>query len=340
MTAVTKFMFDVQFDSGFEPGSGAVAGASMPDVEGDDAGADSAAEGDINVDEQEEELPGYSEAQLEEAKAESFEAGKQEGAREAASTIEKETLMTLQAISLNITDIFSHQEQANNGLLRDGISIASSIVRKLFPAMNEQNALSEIERLVEHTLLRLIEEPRVVIRVNPDLIPSLSERVEGLKAGAGYEGRIVLKEDDSIVFGDCRMEWGDGSAARNVSSLWQSIDQIIAGNLGIDQQQAVDHGAIEVDGVLSSESEPTDNDETNDINQSDAPIVAEKINDTMPLEAVEGEGMKPEEESAIVDAPPEGNDESIVESAPVENPANGDAPDDALDDRQPVSGQD
>ncbi|NQV44358.1 MAG: hypothetical protein HQ501_05610 [Rhodospirillales bacterium] len=248
--------------------------------------------------------------------------------------------MTIQAISLRITDIFSRQEQANSALLRDGIGIASTIARKLFPAMNEQNALGEIDRLVEHTLLRLIEEPRVVIRVNPDLMSSLSDRVEGLKAGAGYEGRIVLKEDDSIVFGDCRMEWGDGSAARNVASLWQSIDQIIAGNIGFDQQQAVDHGAIEVTDVLPSESEPSDNDENSPTNQNGAPIDLENSSDSMPLEPTEGEGMKPEEEGAIVDTLSEGNDESTVETAPAENPALPDTPDDAPDDQQPVSEED
>ena len=32
--------------------------------------------------------------------------------------------------------------------------------------------------------------------------------------------------------GDCRLEWGDGSAERNVAALWDSIDDIIESNIG------------------------------------------------------------------------------------------------------------
>jgi len=319
MTAVTKFMFDVRFDASSEQETKAPSKPSKPDPDAAEADGDSVDENETNEDEnEEEELPGYSEAQLEEAKAESFEAGKLEGAREAATTIEKETLMTLQAISLNITELFSHQEQANNALLRDGIGIASTIVRKLFPAMNEQNALGEVDRLVEHTLLRLIEEPRVVIRAHPDLMSTLGERIEGLKAGAGYEGRIVLKEDASIAFGDCRMEWGDGSAERNVASLWQSIDQIISGNLGIDQRQAVDHGAVDVSDVLGSESQPVNIDETAPPDQNDEQAEPESSIDSSPLEGPDGEGMKHEEDNGIVEAGSGENIEAVEETVPAE----------------------
>ena len=191
MAAVTKFMFDTKFENITQ-----TAEETKPVPEEEKSSAETSEE-ETDV-EEEEELPGYSETQMEAAKAESFEAGRQEGMRESASTIEKDLLMTIQAISLNITELFGRQEQANSALLRDGIGIASTIVRKLFPAMNEQNSLGEIDRLVEHTLLRLIEEPRVVIRVNPDLMEALGERVDGLKAGAGYEGRIIIKEDGSV----------------------------------------------------------------------------------------------------------------------------------------------
>jgi len=243
MTAATKFMFDTIFEPGKDPiapPSTDVHSATPSDVDIPDDVEE------IEQEEEEEELPGYSEAQLEEAKEEAFAAGKLEGAQEAASTIEKETLLTLQAISQHITELFGRQEQSNSVLLRDGIGIASAIAKKLFPAMNEQNSLGEIDRLVEHTLLRLIEEPRVVIRVNPDLMEMLGERVDGLKAGAGYEGRIVLKEDTSLPYGDCRMEWGDGSAERNVVALWSSIDDIINGNLGINPTEDGGQGAVAV----------------------------------------------------------------------------------------------
>lgn len=302
MTAITKFMFDIEFDS-----TGPVAAPVKEEP------PEPAPEEEAEEEEEEEELPGYSEAQLEEAKAESFESGKLEGAREAASTIEKETLQTLQAISQHITELFGKQEQANSVLLRDSIGIATTITRKLFPAMNESNSLGEVSRLVEHTLLRLIEEPRVVIRVNPDLLEALGERVDGLKAGAGYEGRIVLKEDTALPYGDCRMEWGDGSAERNVAALWQSIDDIVNGNLGIESDEEADSSAVEISALPVKEPVvQTPEEET-----ADSPVVEESVSPEPTPEPV----PEPAEETAS---------EPVQEAAPEsEFDENTDSPEDA-----------
>jgi len=301
MTAITKFMFDVEFDSESPPS--VESGATDDDGTGAaDDSLENAVDGpEEEEEEEEEELPGYSEAQLEEAKTESFEAGKLEGARDAASTIEKETLMTLQVISQHITDLFAHQEAANNVLLRDGVGVAASIARKLFPTMNEQNALGEIDRLVEHTLLRLIEEPRVVVRVNPDLLEALDARVGDLKAGAGYEGRIVLKDDPALPYGDCRMEWGDGSAARNVKSVWESIDKIIEENLGLDTGTDNTLAPVEMPALATSESEQVETTEIVDAGQDDADAEDENTKETAASETPEGESMPSEEDSGIVD---------------------------------------
>ncbi len=321
MTAVTKFMFDTEFDPRINRKTDPAADSSLSDVDPD--GAMGVEE---NEDEEEEVLPGYSEAQLEEAKAESFEAGKLEGAREAASTIEKETLMTVQAISLQVTDLFGRQELANSVLLRDGIGIAATIARKLFPAMNEQNALGEIDRLVEHTLLRLIEEPRVVIRVNPELMEPLGGRLNDLKAGAGYEGRIVMKEDSSLVYGDCRMEWGDGSAERNVDSLWQSIDQIIEGNLGTGQKREANQGAVELSPPRTPESEPADNAENDAPPQVEDVADEENHKESAPPGVTGGESMEPGEDNGIVGPASGGDEASDIDSTQVDDTVETDDP--------------
>ncbi len=231
MSAVKKFMFNRDFDTlsaNSAHDEQAVEDAddqSMPE-ENDLVEEEAEAEAEVEIE------PGYSEDQMAAAKAEAFEAGKQDGAKNAAETIEQASLTSLQAISSHITELFGEQEQANNALLRDGIAVATALTRKLFPHLDEQNGLGEIERLIEHTLLRLIEEPRVVVRVFPDLLKPLSERLEELRAGSGYEGRLILKEDKTLTSGDCRLEWGDGSAERNTAALWASIDHIIESNLG------------------------------------------------------------------------------------------------------------
>jgi flagellar assembly protein FliH len=237
MTAVQKFMFDHTFESDSEDSTVPDAGA---------ASEEAAEEVEEETVDEEEVQPGYSEQQMEAAKSESFDAGRQQGADEASKTVEQETLNAVRAIVHNITELFGKQEQANSAMIKDGVGVATTIIQKLFPGLNEAVRLDEISRLIEQTLLRLIEEPRVVVRINPDLLETLGSRLDGLKAGAGYDGRIILKEDAGMDRGDCRMEWGDGSAERNATALWQSIDAIIEENIGVIERLAPADAAVDL----------------------------------------------------------------------------------------------
>ena len=237
MTAIKKFMFDVSFDIK-EP---------LEDLEIENEYEAQSDEEEVIEDVIEAEiLPTFSEEELEAAKQEAYESGVQDGTQKSSETIERETLNIIRIISQSITEMFGIQEQANNRMVSDGVGIASAMVRKLFPELNEQNAISEIDRLIETTLLRLIEEPRVVIRINPALTEAIDSRIDGLKAGSGYEGRIILKEDESISQGDCRIEWGDGSAERNATMLWQEIDDIVSRHIGEMIPQGTSKETIEI----------------------------------------------------------------------------------------------
>lgn len=244
---IKPFLFDVSFDEGPIP-------AKEAKVEPEET-----AETEAEEEFEEEIVPTFSEEELEAAKKLAFEEGQQQGRDAAMADIQRETRDVIKALSLHVTDLFAAQEKANNVLLRDGIGISTAMVRKMFPEMNRQNALSEVGRLIETTLMRLIEEPRIIVRTHPDMQPSLDGILTDLKAGSGYEGRILLKEDAKLQFGDCRIEWGDGSAERICDQLWQSIDQIVEENLGGGEQQDknIDNGVDVATGVTRAETAET-----------------------------------------------------------------------------------
>ena len=220
---IRPFMFDVDFND-----VTAVTNEIDKKVEQEEETPEEEAEFEEEI------VPTFSEEELENTRKQAFDEGLQKGKDEAMTAIERETRDVIKALSLHITEIFAAQEKANNVLLRDGVGISTAMVRKMFPEMNRQNALTEISRLIETTLMRLIEEPRIIVRVHPDMQEPLDGIVPDLKAGAGYEGRVLLKKDTKLTFGDCRIEWGDGSAERICEQLWQSIDQIIEENMSGD----------------------------------------------------------------------------------------------------------
>jgi len=87
-------------------------------------------------------------------------------------------------------------------------------------------------------LRRLVDEPRITIKIHGDVEPDVSSRLETLIADTGYDGLIVLNADNEMKIGDCHLEWSCGGAERNTAGLWQEIDNIIARNFAGDLMTA------------------------------------------------------------------------------------------------------
>ena len=101
------------------------------------------------------------------------------------------------------------------------------MVRKFFPRMAQDQGLQEIEAVVRDAMMRLRDEPRIVIRVCDTLLDTVKKRVGGLASSTGFEGKIVYLADEGMDSSDVRVEWADGGAERDTGRIWQDIDEAI-----------------------------------------------------------------------------------------------------------------
>ncbi len=201
MTVVSKFLFDTEFDSDIDV-------ADAPDPEN-------------------EKPPTFSVEELELAKQEAFAAGVAAGREEAERQTARLLADALATVSAGLDRIFSEVDAQHAARQRSAIATAAEIARRLLPALCRREALSEIEALVSECLARLTDEPRLVIRVNDQLLDPMRQRLDGLIGATGFAGRIILLADNSLQLTDTRVEWADGGAERNVQAIWQEIDAAI-----------------------------------------------------------------------------------------------------------------
>ncbi len=181
--------------------------------------------------EPEEEVPSFSEEEMAAAREEAFAKGKEEGVNEAAEATERDILAALNALEGRFDALFKSQEEADASILESAISVAVTITRKVFPTLNGQNGLKEVERMVGLALEKILEEPVVNVTVHPDFTAALKERLGTIAAKANYKGKVEVLGADDIPTGDCRVDWAGGGAQRNLDELWQEIDEIIERNL-------------------------------------------------------------------------------------------------------------
>ena len=236
MNGVRKFLFERSFDVVEEP---------EEDIEEE-----------IEEAEPEEEVPSFSEEELNAAKEEAFAAGKEEGIQEAAATTEREILGSLSALGGRFGEVFKAQDEANASILENAISVAASIAQKVFPHLNEKHGLGEIERMVVTTIEKILEEPRIVVYLNPEMVGPFTERLSALTAQASYKGEVQVVAGEDIPSGDCRVVWGGGGAKRDTAELWREIDEIVERNLAGAEDAAEAQAESGPEAPVTDEGEP------------------------------------------------------------------------------------
>jgi len=141
MVTVTKFLFDTEFLAG-EKEDAAVEPAPPPE-------------------------PTFSQAELDAARAAGFADGRKRALVEAASASDRLAAEALEAIGTRLAATKEAQDRALDEARRGAVAIAAAIAGKIAPEIARRAAVEGIAALVAERLPDLMEEPRVVVRLNP-----------------------------------------------------------------------------------------------------------------------------------------------------------------------------
>jgi len=183
--------------------------------------------------------PSFSEDELAEAVAEARRRGGEEALAEAADADARRAAQAMEAIAASLAALGPAHERGWEAVRDDALALAAAIVRKAVPKAVQDAAADAVEAVLTAALPRLIDEPRVVIRMADGLLETLRERVEGAARGCGYPGKVILLADEALHGPDCRIEWADGGAELDSERIWREIDAVIDRHLhGVGEHEA------------------------------------------------------------------------------------------------------
>jgi flagellar assembly protein FliH len=227
MTALEKFLFEYDFDAEAEAERQASAPAEPPEEQSAPC-------------EPAEPPAQYTEADLEAARAESYQAGydlgidtgRSQGRAEAETAAEDAARTALSQVAQQLERLVGALDETEARRDREALDLAITVARRLFPELQRREGLREIETLVTETLQRLRETPLVVVRASGDTLSALQERKDTLAEMTGFEGKLRVIEDPALDPADVRVEWSEGTAERDTEGLWREIDRAVANALG------------------------------------------------------------------------------------------------------------
>ena len=107
------------------------------------------------------------------------------------------------------------------------VDFAMAVCRKAVPALSERHAIGEIAALLEKNFRFLKDEPKISLRLNPQLADRIKPMLAALVKRESFGGQIAVVRDDSLPVGDCRIEWKNGGLERKTQDVLNQTEELL-----------------------------------------------------------------------------------------------------------------
>lgn len=182
-------------------------------------------ETEIEEEEVEPPPPVFSEEELENARQKAFEEGRQQGLGEAAQSREKHVTSLIENIKSTLPYLIEQEDRRISLYEREALGLAHKIFTALFPALNENHGLDEIRKVIESILKNQRKAPEIMIEVPAGYGEDIRHYIAQINEQSTSQGLCVVKENETLTAGNCRMSWKDGGAVRDIDAIKQKTEK-------------------------------------------------------------------------------------------------------------------
>jgi flagellar assembly protein FliH len=134
---------------------------------------------------------------------------------------------TSERLCNNVMQILDEMDARQRQYERDAIELAVTLARKLGGAAIERFPLAEIEAAATECFAETRSTPHVVVRIAPDMVEDVQDRLTTIAAEKGFAGRLIVLGEPEIQPGDARFEWADGGIVRDSAALNEAVARAV-----------------------------------------------------------------------------------------------------------------
>ncbi len=202
----------------------------------------------------------YTKAQLDAAREEGHIAGHTAALEEAETAREHYIADAVNLIAVGLDGLQAQQDAANKQTADLAMRMVFAVVQRLLPEYTHHYAVDNIESFVRHVLPLAMGEPRLTVRAHAMIAPDIEVRLKEVFTRTAFQGTYAVIPDYELQPGDCKLEWAGGGADRDEGRIWADIREVIAGNVGAADADALD---IAADAALAQDDTTAADQETN-----------------------------------------------------------------------------
>ncbi|WP_449255964.1 FliH/SctL family protein [Bosea sp. (in: a-proteobacteria)] len=165
-----------------------------------------------------------SEADLKAARAEGFQAGQEQGRREAEAQFNG----LAGQLARSAERLFALEAARMAAIEAQAAEVALAAARALAGAALAEKPMAALAQAVRDCIGHARQAPHLVVRVNEASVEAAEELVQRLVREQGFTGRLMVLGEPDIRPGDGRIEWADGGFVMDGERLSALIEQAVA----------------------------------------------------------------------------------------------------------------
>ena len=166
--------------------------------------------------------PVFTLAELEAAKAEAGRIARAEAERGLIGSRTQMITLLANGVADARAEALYAAEEASEGVAKCLLSALSACL----PALCARHGAAELQALARIVLPALRDEPRIVVRVHPHMLPVMRDEVAAMDMD--FADCIHLLPSDAVAPGDARISWAAGSAVRDAGRARAAVHDALA----------------------------------------------------------------------------------------------------------------
>jgi flagellar assembly protein FliH len=162
-------------------------------------------------------------AELNAARAEAQQLGFEQGIAAAQSAIEGQLSAALETIGCQLAPLLAQQNNIEEKLERGCAQLSFKLADAMAGAALKQFPLERVAEVIHHTLGESLNQARIVVRLNADILEDAKSVVDDIAIGLGFSGKLIFIADDTCGPADVDLEWALGGMSSRVNAIRKQI---------------------------------------------------------------------------------------------------------------------
>lgn len=161
--------------------------------------------------------------QMQSASTEGYERGKNDAAAQAA----RRTAAALEAIADATSAVLTRLNAESHAMRTEAARVALAAAQKIAGAALDAYGIERAAQAVEAAMDALRHQPRLVVKLPPDMAEELKPRITEMCETHAYASAVLVRAEPGLKTGEVVIDWSDGVIAMDPADAARRIEELI-----------------------------------------------------------------------------------------------------------------